>query len=141
MRVMAGVVAGMGGVGCAEELPARRQSRTAASEDTRSSVDPSAITPERQDAIERLFTRKAGDLQACWTEEYEKTHNRKLEGNVTLQLNIDATGKPGDVKILQTTLANPNVESCVIKAVAAWQFPEGNASIPVNRTVHLGAQF
>src|SRR4051794_3849142 len=141
MRVMAGLVAVMCAIGCAEEQPARRQTSTTVAEDTRSSVDPNAITPERQDAIERLFTRKAGDLQACWAEEYEKTHNRKLEGNVTLQLNIDAAGKPGDVKILQTTLANPSVESCVIKAVSAWQFPEGNASIPVNRTVHLGAQF
>src|SRR3954464_11961453 len=141
MRVMAGLVAVMCVVGCAEEQPARRQSRTAASEDTRSSVDPSAITPERQDAIERLFSRKAGDLQACWSEEYEKNHNRKLEGDVTVQLTVAPSGQANDVKVINSTLQNQDIESCVVKAVGSWSFPEGAGNMPYHRTVHLGAQF
>jgi TonB family protein len=142
MRVWTGVVMMVWVAGCAESPPAQRTTTAASSSsENQSAVDPSAVTPERQDAIDRLFARKANDLQACWSEEYEKTHNRKLEGDVTLQLNVDPQGRPGDVKILKTTLGNQSIESCIIKAVSGWQFPEGNATIPFNRTVHLGAQF
>jgi TonB family protein len=143
MRGWTGVVMMVWVAGCAESQPEQKPTRPVASanDSQASAVDPNAITPERLDAIERLFARKTSDLQACWTEEYEKSHNRKLEGDLTLQLNIDAQGRPGDVKILKTTLGNQSIESCVIKAVTAWQFPEGHATIPYNRTVHLGAQF
>jgi len=128
-------------VGCAETQPAPRNEGMAARESASSGPDPGAISPERQDAIERLFARKAGDLQACWTEEYDKSHNRKLEGDVTLNFVVDPSGKPSDVKVLKSTLGNTSVEGCVVKAVGSWGFPEGANSIPVNRTVHLGAQF
>jgi TonB family protein len=126
---------------CAEQTPEQRAPAPRAAAQETSAVDPSAITPERQDAVERLFVRKAGELQACWTEEYERSHNRKLEGDLTVQLMVDSAGKPGDVKILKSTLGNQDVENCVIKAISAWAFPEGRASMPYNRTVHLGAQF
>jgi TonB family protein len=127
-------------VGCAESTPTPRHEGSAASE-SQSQPDPASVTPERQDAIERLFSRKASDLQACWSDEYEKSHNRKLEGDVTLQLVVDPTGKPGDIKILKSTLGNQPIENCVVTAVGSWAFPEGRASMPVTRTVHLGAQF
>jgi len=99
------------------------------------------VNAERHDAIERMFARKAGELQSCWTDEYEKTHNRKLEGDVTLQLHVNPQGQANDIKILSTTIKNPTVEQCVVTAVSGWSFPEGQATVPYMRTVHLGAQF
>jgi hypothetical protein len=99
------------------------------------------MSPERADAIERVFVRKATELQACWSEEYEKTHNRKLEGDLSLQVMIAASGKPSAVKVTKSTLSNEAVESCVTKAIGAWNFPEGASEVPFTRTVHLGAQF
>jgi TonB family protein len=129
-------------VACAESAPATRsESSSARASEGPSGPDPGAISPERQDAIERLFARKASDLQACWTEEYDKTHNRKMEGDVALNFMVDPSGKASDVKVTKSTLGNQNIEGCVMKAIAGWSFPEGANSIPVNRTVHLGAQF
>src|SRR5262245_32303088 len=99
------------------------------------------ITPEQNEAILRLFDRKASELQHCWVEEYERTHNRKVEGDVTLQVMVAPSGKAADVKILKSTIANPPIEECVSKAVESWHFPEGPAMVPFMRTVHLGAQF
>lgn len=127
-------------VGCAEQQGARRTT-TSENPERVSESDPNAISPERQDAIERLFARKATELQSCWSEEYEKSHDRGLQGDVTVQLNVSPTGAPSDVKVLKSTLNNPGIEGCVVKTVSNWSFPEGNATIPYNRTVHLGAQF
>jgi TonB family protein len=99
------------------------------------------VSQEENDAIDALFRRKAPQLQSCWADEYEKTHNRKLEGDITVGLMVTRSGKPDDVKVLKSSLGNRDVESCVIKEVATWGFPEVPVNTPYMRTVHLGAQF
>jgi TonB family protein len=142
MRVCVVALAMM--VGCATESTSERRpssAGTAEAPERATEPDPAAVSPERQEAIERLFARKAGDLQGCWTEEYERNHNRKLEGDVVVHLVVDPAGQAGDVKVLKSSLNNQEIETCVVKAVSGWSFPEGKASMPVTRTVHLGAQF
>jgi len=105
---------------------------------------PEGDSPDRQSAIERVFARKVGELQDCWAAEYDKTKNRKLEGNVALQIAIAASGKVSSAKVLQSSFVDPNkapIEACVTKAVSTWSFPEGTQPVPLMRTVHLGAQF
>ena len=140
---MIGALALASAAGCAGQSNEQTQQSTTPAQQTQqtSAVDPAAISPERQDAIERLFQRKVGELQDCWTQEYQKTHDRKLEGDLTLQLMVAANGQPSDVKVLKSTMNNADVERCVAQQVAGWSFPEGNTTIPYTRTVHLGAQF
>lgn len=129
---------------CANQSGSTQQSSTtpaAASEPQGSAVDANALTPERQDAIERTFQRKTAGLQDCWAKEYEKTHDRKLEGDLTLGFEIQPSGTPSNVRILKSSLNNKDIESCVTQEVSSWSFPDGNATVPYMRTVHLGAQF
>ena len=126
-------------VGCASEnTESKRPSTTASEEGTPAG---GGVTPEQNDAIDAVFRRKAGELQSCWQDEYEKSHNRKLEGDVTVGLTVTPSGKPADVKVLKSSIGNADVEGCVAKTVAEWGFPEVNANCPYVRTVHLGAQF
>jgi hypothetical protein len=142
MRTIGVVLLVVGFFACAESGGATRPARSSENASRESSaVDPTALTPERADAIERLFARKTAELQACWSEEYEKTHNRKLEGDVSLQLIISPLGKPTEVKVTKTSMNNESLESCVTRTVKEWHFPEGHAEVPYTRTVHLGAQF
>jgi outer membrane biosynthesis protein TonB len=99
------------------------------------------IDAEHHDAVERVLQRKIPELQACWQEEYEKTKNRKLEGNVSLMMVISPGGKASKVDILESSLKTPSIESCVVATVRSWNFPEGKAEVPIRKTVHLGAQF
>jgi len=99
------------------------------------------VDAEQHDAIERVLARKIPELQACWQEEYEKTKNRKLEGNVSLMMVVSAGGKASKVDILESTIKTPAIEQCVVTAVRSWNFPEGKADVPIRKTVHLGAQF
>src|SRR5262249_13849480 len=139
MRIQ-GVVLALLVAGCAEQSSSGPKPMTAA-EETPTTSQEMTVSEERRDAIERLFARKAGGRPSCWTDEYEKTHNRKLEGDLTIGLNVTPSGAPQEVKILHTSLNNRDVESCVVHAVSSWNFPEGQANVPYMRTVHLGAQF
>ena len=145
MQKMLGVVVVMAMCGaCAEQSGSTQQGSTmAGSNDSQggSAVDPNALTPERQDAIERTFQRKTAGLQDCWAKEYEKTKDRKFEDDITLGFEIEPTGSPTNVKVLKSSAHNSDVENCVTQEVASWSFPEGNAKVPYMRTVHLGAEF
>src|SRR4051812_16355848 len=96
------------------------------------------VTAEQNDAIDALFRRKTPQLMHCWQEEYERSQNRKLEGDITLSMVISKKGKAGDVKVVRSTLGVPAVDSCVVTEVASWTFPEGPGDAPYRRTVHLG---
>lgn len=132
--------------GCAGSQPAPRSVRAASGDEgvQLSENEAAAHDPDRHSAIERTFARKTGDLQSCWEEEYERTKNRKLEGNLTVQLFVLPSGRASDVKVLKSSLnsADPGVlDSCIVKVVSGWSFPEGSGTMPYHRTVHLGAQF
>jgi len=140
------VVMGLGALllgACAEQSGSTQQQSTMAggSEQQGSAVDPNALTPERQDAIERTFQRKTAGLQDCWSKEYEKTKDRKFEDDITLGFEIEPSGQATNVKILKSSAHNSDVENCVTQEVSGWTFPEGNAKVPYMRTIHLGAQF
>jgi hypothetical protein len=139
MRAQIGVLVLLSWAGCAEETSSRPPPRTAVEEAPAPQAE--TLSAERADAIERLFARKAAELQSCWADEYERNHDRKLEGDVTVQLNISAAGKPGDVKILQSSLKNSGIETCIVHDVSSWTFPDGQTTTTYMRTVHLGAQF
>jgi hypothetical protein len=127
--------------GCASQSQEQRAPSTGGSQEQSSAVDPNAVAPERQDAVERTFARKTADLQDCWTREYEKSHDRKLEGDLTIQMNVQPNGKATDVKVVKTTLNNADVVNCVQQMIGGWDFPEGAGTVAYLRTVHLGAQF
>ncbi len=143
MRNVWGVVCALALVGCASQSGEQRQTTTTAGgeEQQGSAVDPSAINPERQDAIERTFQRKTAELQDCWSKEYEKTKDRKLELDITVGMNIAPNGSTSNVRVLKSAPNNPDIESCVTQQISGWSFPEGQATVPYMRTVHLGAQF
>jgi hypothetical protein len=126
--------------GCASQSQEQR-APVGGSQQEGSAVDPNAVDPERSDAVERTFARKTIELQDCWTKEYEKSHDRKLEGDLTVQMNVQPNGKATDVKIVKTTINNADIQSCVQSMIVGWDFPEGTGTVAYLRTVHLGAQF
>ncbi len=142
MRMLGIVMVGLAVIGCGETAPAPRQrSTTPVVSQDNSSGDEAAHDPERQNATERVFARKAIELQECWSDEYNKSKNRKWETNLNIQVMVAPSGKASAVKVLQASSPNENVERCVEKTIAGWSFPEGRNTLPYSRTVHLGAQF
>jgi TonB family protein len=130
-------LAGVLGTGCAGEKSETR----ADPEHPRQEAGAATVTPEQNDAIDALFRRKAPQLQTCWQQEYERSQNRKLEGDISLQMVVSKAGKAMGVKIIKSTIGVEAVDRCVVSEVESWVFPEGPGDAPYRRTVHLGPAF
>jgi TonB family protein len=99
------------------------------------------VTAEQNDAIDAVFKRKAPALQRCWQEEYERSKNRGLQGDITLTMTVSKAGKPTELKVVKSTIGVAAVDKCVVDEVATWNFAEGPADAPYRRTVHLGSAY
>ena len=101
------------------------------------------VTPEQNDAIDAAVPPQgAASCRAAGTDEYEKNHDRKLEGDRHgRDERCQPSGQPANVRVLKSTMNNASIEGCVIQTVTSWSFPELTAPVPYMRTVHLGAQF
>jgi TonB family protein len=126
--------------GCAGENSQKKQPTTVEGQGV-AMEQAAAVTADQNDAIDALFRRKAQELQSCWQDEYEKSHNRQLQGDITVGLTVTTSGKPTGVRVLKSSMGNAGIEKCVVESVAAWAFPETSADCPYMRTVHLGAEF
>jgi TonB family protein len=124
---------------CADSTP--EQKRHATAEPASVGTNTAGVTPEEVDAVNASFRRKTPDLQRCWDAAYEKTHDRTLQGDVTIGFTITTTGALRDVKVLQSSMGNPDVDACVGATAAKWNFPTVSAELPYTGRVHLGAQF
>ncbi len=131
-------VGGLLALGCAGE---KAESRSADPEHPQQESGGATVTAEQNDAIDALFRRKAPELQTCWQQEYERSQNRKLEGDISLQMVISKSGKAMGIKVVKSTIGVEAVDRCVIGEVQTWAFPEGPADAPYRRTVHLGPAF
>lgn len=99
------------------------------------------LTAEQIESVDAVFRRKAGSLNTCWQDEHVKSGDRKVQGEVTVGLTVQKSGKPSKVKILKSTINNVPIEECVQREVSAWVFPELPSEYPYSRSVHLGAQY
>src|SRR5215831_1509991 len=120
-------------VGCAENE--KKQATTVEGQGAAmENASGEGVTPEQNDAIDALFRRKAQELQTCWQDEYERSHNRGLQGDITVGLTVTRSGKPTGVRVLKSSLGNAEIEKCVVSAITAWGFPEVSANCPYMRT-------
>jgi TonB family protein len=134
---LVGALAGTIAAGCAGEKSESRSDP----ERPRTEAGMATVTPEQNDAIDALFRRKAPALQTCWQQEYERSQNRKLEGDISLQMTVSKAGKAMGIKVVKSTIGVEAVDRCVVGEIESWTFPEGPGDAPYRRTVHLGPAF
>ena len=59
------------------------------------------------------------------------TDDPTLEGKVTVEFEIGGAGKVTSSEIKSSTLGNPGVEGCIVKAVERWKYPKPKDGEPV----------
>ncbi len=131
---MCGLAAGL--YGCAETkdesrpnpAPMRvRQAKPAA-------VDTPTVenADDRSEEIRRVCNRKASvELPRCWSEEYDRSKDRKFKGNVDVVLTISPSGQAQDVEVLNPNAEHKEFEKCVTDAARGWSYPSGQTVSPV----------
>lgn len=85
-----------------------------------------------KDVISGVIRKNTNTIQYC----YEKslTKNPQLQGKIVVRFIIDGSGKVSRVEIVETTIADLELESCVMERVKQMIFPKptGGGSITVN---------
>ncbi len=124
---------------CAESTPAERKATPEGPPSV--GANGAGITPEESDAVNAAFRRRAPDLQNCWNQQFDKTRDRTLQGDLSIGFTVTTSGALRDVKIVKSSMGNAEVDRCVAATVSKWTFPTVSAELPYDGTVHLGAQF
>jgi hypothetical protein len=75
--------------------------------------------------VRNVVMAHVGAVRACYELEVQKTPD--LKGNMRVAWRIDPDGSAKDVKVVESTLNNARVESCVARQVAHWTFPRAGA--------------
>jgi hypothetical protein len=80
------------------------------------------ISPEENAQIQKILRENEGAIRNCYLNQFEKAEVRPA-GSIQMSFVIDQDGKATEAKIRETTLHEPKVERCFVKAISAIQFP------------------
>lgn len=74
------------------------------------------LTPIRQCYVKRLKVKKnlSGKIKTFWT--------------------VNAAGKVDTAEVVESTLKDSRLESCVVKVIQGWRFPKPRGGLPVQVT-------
>ncbi len=83
------------------------------------------------DAIGSVVNKHADAIENCYKK--EARINPNLKGSISMQFTILPNGKVSNVRVINSTLRNKKVESCVQRRVRSWRFStidkkEGNVT-------------
>jgi TonB family protein len=74
-----------------------------------------------RDVIRRIVRTHINEIRSCYNAGL--TRNPGLEGQVTLQFSILATGKVGAAIVESSTIPDTEVGACIVRAAKRWSFP------------------
>jgi len=125
--------------GCAEGQKETRTggTTTAGGAAVEQQTPEAGIPPEKIEEVQATFRRKSMQVQSCYSDEMQRTSNKKVEGDVMIGMTLKTSGKASDVKVLKTTLNSPNIETCVVDQVKSWSFTELPQQGYFNWTFHF----
>ncbi len=122
--------------GCAGAAGEKAATATATNDETMAQQQ--AIQPDRIDEIRRICMRKANSaVPACWSREYERTHNQKMTAQVTLQIVVAPGGTAQEVRVIAEKGGSKELDQCLVDEAKSWTYPEGTMPAPVECTFFL----
>lgn len=85
-----------------------------------------------KEVIAEYIKSKLGQIRYCY--ERQLSGNPNLHGTVLIKFTIGAAGNVAGQSVARTTLKDANVEECILRRVAGWNFPlpKGGTSVVVS---------
>jgi hypothetical protein len=81
------------------------------------------IPPDKQAEIQLLLQQRDPSTLKCYSDVLNEKHDRAFKGSVAVLLTLEPSGKASDVKIVNSTLNNEEVHSCLIEKIKEFEFP------------------
>ncbi|MEM6991092.1 MAG: AgmX/PglI C-terminal domain-containing protein [Myxococcota bacterium] len=75
-----------------------------------------------KDIVRRIVRAHINEVRHCYNQGLVR--DPKLEGRVTIDFTIGATGKVTASSVDKSTVGDENVDKCIAKAVKRWKFPK-----------------
>lgn len=88
----------------------------------------------KREAIAEVVRAGKEQIRHCYEKELQLGHEPELSGRIDTQFTIGGDGSVVEVKILENTMENEAVASCIENAVRGWRFPapSGGRTVVVN---------
>jgi hypothetical protein len=74
-----------------------------------------------KDLIAKVIRQRQNEIKYCYQHELSKSPD--LAGKVTVMFTIGGTGEVAEATVNETTLADVNVENCMVQHIRHWRFP------------------
>jgi len=71
--------------------------------------------------IQRIVRRRTNELRGCYNDELRMDPN--VSGRISIQFLIDGAGRVVTAGVKESTVRNPTMEACVVRAIETWEFP------------------
>jgi TonB family protein len=75
-----------------------------------------------KEIIRRIIRRHINEVRHCYQQELITSPG--LGGRVLIQFTIATSGQVASSLLQSSTIANPRVEDCIVRAVRRWEFPK-----------------
>jgi TonB family protein len=76
---------------------------------------------EGDQSIRKIIREHIGEVRECYQKALDHS-SRSFEGRVAVRFTIAPSGRVQNAFVHQTSLRNPGVENCVLKALKKWRF-------------------
>jgi len=81
------------------------------------------IPPDKQAEIQLVLQQRDPSTLKCYSDVLNDKHDRAFKGSVAVLLTLEPSGKASDVKIVNSTLNNEEVQNCLIEKIKDFEFP------------------
>jgi TonB family protein len=83
---------------------------------------PALVGSLDKEVIRGVIRRHIAEVRSCYERELVK--DSSLAGRISVQFTIAFTGDVLESLLQSSTMGNPRVEECVVRAVRQWKFPK-----------------
>jgi len=118
--ILAGAVVGLA-VGCGGDKKEVEEPLVAPTEPAPEPEEDTLIPPEKFDAIQSFFERKARVVSRCYSEAVGSGDlGKNAKGFVTLQMTITASGALSNMQVAESNLKSDKLHRCLIDYLEKW---------------------
>ncbi len=115
-------------LGCAEETATGEQ-RVRIVKNNDAPAEVGGIAPDKQADIQLMLQQREPSVRKCYNDVLnDGSHDRSFKGSVVVLISLASGSKEGakvtGVKVINDTLKNDDVSSCVVDKLKEFEYPE-----------------
>jgi len=115
-------------LGCAEETATGEQ-RVRIVKNNDAPAEVGGIAPDKQADIQLMLQQREPSVRKCYNDVLnDGSHDRSFKGTVVVLISLASGSKEGakvtGVKVINDTLKNDDVSSCVVDKLKEFEYPE-----------------